>query len=368
MVFKRNTLRNTKTFKQSTSINTSKINNPPPVKHIPTPHTSKHVSGSGSRSEEPKRQTYNTKSTNEWSLSDLFPNFKILPDVYADRGDNFEKTPETDFKVDPSSESLGSYEELYNSPGGHRQNAESRYNTSQASAQEIKDSMSETFLFTPEQDNSDKVKLDPYPDMQKGAYGRGFIENKDGSFTKATIKPGSTPSKIKDYVANEKRISYYNLPSDVSQSAHQAALDRQSMYKFENSIQKSYSTMLRGSGPGNRINEQNFLDLKSQINRSNIPQSKKDDMISEYTNKISNYQKAAGGYGTANPWSFGTSEPKNPNKAEKLKQKIDSGNFTGKDWDQYQTLTGNPVLYSGGTPIKADGTIKPKVLTYKDLF
>ena len=48
MVFKRNTLKNTKTFKQSTSINTSKINNPQPVKHIPTKKRTTYTAGSGS--------------------------------------------------------------------------------------------------------------------------------------------------------------------------------------------------------------------------------------------------------------------------------------------------------------------------------
>ena len=358
MVFKRNTLKNTKTFKQSTSINTSKINNPQPVKHIPTKKRTTYTAGSGSGG---------------WAVSDSIKSIlNPLPQVDATT------TYDTNAGYADGKFQDDSKMSVYDENNPTQIHAESKfnlfdtstwfgpptqqYNTRDVAAEEQQQSPPPV---TP--DVTDEVKLDPYPDMQQGAYGRGFIENKDGSFTKATIKPGSTPSYIKDYVTNEQRTSYYNLPSDVSQSAHQAALDKQSMYKFENSIQKSYSTMLRGSGPGNRINEQNFLDLKSQINNSNISQGKKDNMISEYTNKISNYQKAAGGYGTANPWSFGTSSPKNPNKAEKLKQKIDSGTATEKDINQFKTLTGQS-LYSGGIAYKSDGTIKPNVLTYKDLF
>ena len=150
MVFKRNTLRNTRTFKQSTSINTSNINtnnisNKPPVKTIIQP-----------TSVSQGRQNYNTGYTSDWRLKDLFP---TTPVAYADRGDNFEKIAETDFKVDPKAESLGTYEELYNSPGGHRQNAGGRYSATEAeatpSSQEIKDAHSETFLFTPGQSNPD---------------------------------------------------------------------------------------------------------------------------------------------------------------------------------------------------------------------
>ena len=375
MVFRRNTLKNTKTFKQinKTSSGTSNINTLSTKQNIPTPQTSKHVSGSGSRSEEPKRQTYNTKSTNEWSLKSMFPSIEVsgfLSDASAEHIDtqgNLDAENEKlipGFRLDDNAQSEGEYEDLYNSPGGHRINT-NRYNPKPAeagpSSQEILDSHSDSFIFTPTVDK--KIGT-----MEQGLFGRGFYENKDGTISKATPKPGSTPSIIKDYINNKQSNSYYNLPSHVSQSAHNDALDKQSLAKFENSIQKSFTTMIRESGPDERFGQGNFDKLKSQINYSNIPQSKKDDLISEYTNKITNYQKAAGGYGTDTPWSFGTSQPKNPNKAEKLKKKIDSGNFSEREYAQYQTLTGNTQLYSGGIVTRADGSIKDKILTYKDLF
>ena len=96
--------------------------------------------------------------------------------------------------------------------------------------------------------------------------------------------------------------------------------------------------MMRESGPDERFGQGNFDKLKSQINYSNIPQSKKDDLISEYTNKITNYQKAAGGYGTSDPWSFGTKQSKNPNKAERLQNKLDSGGQLSEKERNYLTV------------------------------
>ena len=405
MVFKRNTLKNTKTFKQSTSINTSKINNTQPVKHIPIKKRTTYTAGSGSGG---------------WAVSDSIKSIlNPLPESDATTYDpnagfadgNFQPKDGGTYVATGNKEFYPKEGETpYNPYGQHEKTKDMkpkyfttygehldkvgwggvitgaiaeltgnkhlftsyddpshpRYNEMGVSAEEQQPEL------TPEP-NPDEVKLDPYPKLTQGPQAGGWSENKQGKRVDAKKPEGSTLGIIRDYVpvtedktfGNEFRTSFYDLPGNVSESQHQAALDKQSMYKFENHIQKSFHTMLRGSGPGNRINEQNFLDLKSQINQSNISQGKKDDMISEYTNKISNYQKAAGGYGTANPWSFGTSSPKTPNKAEKLKQKIDSGTATAKDINQYKTLTGQP-LYSGVTP--AAGTIKPKVLTYKDLF
>ena len=213
----------------------------------------------------------------------------------------------------------------------------------------------------------DGVKTDtPYPGFEHGLSAMGSFENADGKFTKATQPIGTYHAPIKDYVANTQSSSFYSLPGNISPSQHQTALDRQSMAKFENNIQKSWSNMLRDS---NRPNADSFSLLKDKINNSNVSQAKKDALLKEYTIKKDKYQKAAGGYGSNDPWSFGNSSaPKNPNKAEKLKAKINSGDFTPKEYDQYQTLTGNTQLYSGVVVTRADGTIKPKVLTYKDLY
>jgi hypothetical protein len=376
MVFRRNTLKNTKTFKQinKTSSGSSNINTLSTKQNIPTPQTSKHVSGSSSRSEEPKRQTYKTNSTKEWSLSSIFPEI-VPPEVYADTGEespipespvesqqyydtnsaliNSQKFTDKDGVYDMKSAAADSGSEKIH-PVNKQPNwidsvvtnfynwrdenfsilpTSNKYEGNPATAEEDPSAVPSAVI--PE------LKDEPFPKMESGPQSIGGAYNKDNKWVSAKSKEGSTISTIFDYGNNEFRTGSYNLPSNVSQSAHQAALDRQAMYKFENQIQSAYSTMLRESGPGNRLNEKNFLNLKSQINQSNISQSKKDDMISEYTNKITNYQKAAGGYGTSNPWSFGTKSSSNPNKAERLQNKLDSGGqLTEKERKYLAVVTG----------------------------
>jgi len=395
MVFRRNTLKNTKTFKQinKTSSGSSNIKTLSTKQNIPTPQTSKHMSGSGSRSEEPKRQTYRTNSTKEWSLSSIFPEI-VPPEAYADTGEIYDPSagdaggkfqPPDGGKYDAVSANADKvpWPDDYNPYGQNERtkDMQSKYSgtTNVAKHAEnigwggiitgaISELVGNPHLFTPlndpshpryvgkavvaEEDQStatpaiipvvkDEVKLDPYPDMTQGAQAGGWSKTAKGEDVYAKKPEGSTLGSISDYVNNEQRSSFYNLPDNVSAEKHQAALDRQSMAKFENSIQKSYTTMLSGSGPGKRMNEENFLNLKSQINNSNISQGKKDDLISEYTNKIAKYQKTAGGYGTDTPWSFGNSQPKNPNKAERLQNKLDSGGqLSEKERNYLAVVTG----------------------------
>ena len=339
MVFKRNTLRNTKTFKQSTSINTSNIN-------------------TGNTNIKPivqKRKTYTAGSgSGEWAVSDsiksiLDPLPQTHANIAADQPPIIGKTPpaniDENFTVPDGKEEAVWYNPLSwfgNIDLGPGTNP--NYTNREADA-------------TPPPPvvafNDDELKQDlkPLGPMTQGAQAGGWHKQEDGIIKKATQPSGSTPGLIKDYVNNEQRSSFYNLPSHVSQSAHQAALDKQSMYQFENSIQKSFTTMIRDSGPDNRFNQNNFDALKTKINQSNISDKNKKNLISEYTNKITNYQKAAGGYGTDTPWAFGTSTPKNPNKAEKLKKKIESGEqVSDKEMKQFSILTQTPL----GSNLKKD--------------
>lgn len=344
MVFKRNTLRNTRTFKQSTSINTSNINtnnisNKPPVKTIIQP-----------TSVSQGRQNYNTGYTSDWRLKDLF---STTPVAYADRGDNFEKIAETDFKVDPKAESLGTYEELYNSPGGHRQNAGGRYSATEAeatpSSQEIKDSHSETFLFTPGQSNPDsELKIKDSIPINKLPWGhQADAVTDDGKF--ATMPQGATKFTIPDYIENERNSQYYKLGKNVSPEKHLGALNTQSLYKFENEIQSQWQGLV--SNPS-LLDSTSFRSLENKINDSNIPRNDKTRLIEEYKKKKKNYQKAAGGYGTDTPWSFGNVSSKTPNKAETIKLKLLSGEqVSAKEMKQYSILTGTTL---GSSLRKAD--------------
>ena len=76
MVFKRNTLRNTRKFKQSTSINSSnvKITQSKPVSYKKP--TVKTIIQPTSVSQ--GRQNYNTGYTSDWRLKDLFPTTPIV--------------------------------------------------------------------------------------------------------------------------------------------------------------------------------------------------------------------------------------------------------------------------------------------------
>ena len=368
MVFRRNTLKNTKTFKQinKTSSGTSNINTLSTKQNIPTPQTSKHMSGSGSRSEEPKRQTYRTNSTKEWSLKSMFPEI-VMPEASAFTDESpipGSPVDRPDFHDPSASNAIINYHHTSSDTVGEKPPLPKEdfnlfdtktwfgpatvYQGKPAAADDDPAAVPPAVI--PELE--DEVKTDPYPKptpMTQGAQGFGGAENKEGTWVQSSIPSGFTIGTTVDYVpvtkdktfGNESRTSLYKLPSNISPQAHQQALNTQAMYKFENHIQSSYSTMLRGSGPDNRLNEKNFLDLKSQINNSNISQGKKDDMISEYTNKITNYQKAAGGYGTDTPWSFGTSQSKKPNKAERLQNKLDSGGqLSEKERNYLAVITG----------------------------
>ena len=372
MVFRRNTLKNTKTFKRSrfTSSGTSNINTLSTKQNIPTPQTTKHVSGSNNR------QTYKTSPTKEWSLKSIFPEI-VLNEAHAELDEtSIPESPVTSPQYHDTNSALVNPQKYTDKDGGYDmksaaadsgsekiQPVNKQPNWLDTQVANFYDWRDENFTIRPESNKyvdvsaageenpaavpsavipelEDEVKSDPFPKMKSGLQSIGGGYSKKDKWVSAGSKEGSTISTILDYGNNEFRTGSYNLPSHISQSAHDAALDRQAMYKFENKIQSSFSTMLRGSGPGNRLNQDNFLDLKSQINSSNIPQSKKDAMLNEYSIKKDKYQKAAGGYGTSDPWSFGTNvQSKNPNKAEKIKQKILAGDATAREIKQYSILT-----------------------------
>ena len=366
MVFKRNTLRNTRTFKQSTSINTSNINtnnisNKPPVKTIIQP-----------TSVSQGRQNYNTGYTSDWRLKDLF---KTNPPAYAEEEipDISETTPtEKRFGMDkydghnPGFEKIETINNnseydwqigaLHSKDGELGWNFSPTIHTPIEAAGELDKQGSLPHVPTPDitaNFHADGLPIDEMPrsDLQGQGFFHNIITDKKAV---ATAKEGHELFDIPDYVDNEVRSSYYGLGMDVTPEAHTKAINKQQLRKFENSLQKDWSTLIRN----NEVDDVTYLNLQMRIGEANISAAEKKRLFGVFQKKKNRLQ------GTS------VSSPKTPNKAEQLKSKIDSGNFTGKDWDQYQTLTGNPVLYSGNKSkiTKADGTFKPKVLTYKDLL
>lgn len=201
--------------------------------------------------------------------------------------------------------------------------------------------------------HTDGLPIDEMPrsDLQGQGYFHNIITDQKSI---ATPKEGHELFDIPDYVNNEVRSSYYGLGMNVSPEVHTKTINKQQLRKFENSLQKDWSTLVRSGA----VDDVTYLNLQMRIGEANISATEKQRLLSVFDKKKNKLQGTSG------------SSPKNPNKAEQLKNKIDSGNFTGQEWDQYQTLTGNPVLYSGNNSkvTRADGTFKPKVLTYKDLF
>jgi len=371
MVFKRNTLRNTRTFKQSTSINTSNINtnnisNKPPVKTTIQP-----------TSVSQGRQNYNTGYTSDWRLKDLF---KTNPPAYAEEiPDISEVTGTPEPTSTPIEKRFGM--DKYDGHNAGFEKIETVNNNSeydwQLGALHSKDgilgfSFGTPTIHTPNEaaGELDKQGSVPTPDITADFHAEGLPIDEmprsdlqgQGSFnnpitdktTFATAKEGHELFDIPDYVNNEVRSSYYGLGMNITPEVHTNTINKQQLRKFENSLQKDWSTLVRS----NAVDDVTYLNLQMRIGEANISAAEKKRLIGVFQKKKNKLQ------GTS------VSSPRNPNKAEQLKSKIDSGNFTGKDWDQYQTLTGNPVLYSGNKSkvTRADGTFKPKVLTYKDLF
>ena len=366
---KRNTV-----FKNKTSINTSNINNIIP-------------SNSG-------RPSPVNQHTSDWRLKDIIPSFET-PKAYAD---------EVSTPVEPVPEVTKEYDNWYNKRSANAVTADNTDTSNMSVFDEnnpdhIKNSGTKgesgglfggyfDHLFTSyddpshpnnykemeaaaeldKQDDSlpnitppdiatnfhaDGLPIDEMPrsDLQGQGFFHNIITDKKAV---ATAKEGHELFDIPDYVNNEVRSSYYGLGMDVNPEAHTKAINKQQLRKFENSLQKDWSTLVRN----NTVDDVTYLNLQMRIGEANISAAEKQRLIGVFQKKKNKLQ------GTS------VSSPRNPNKAEQLKIKIDSGDFTSKEWDQYQTLTGNPVLYSGNKSIitRADGTFKPKVLTYKDLF
>ena len=165
----------------------------------------------------------------------------------------------------------------------------------------------------------------------------------------ASIQPAGTHKfEMWDYGAGTSRDVFYNIGKNTDKQQHQNALNKQSFGQFQNQLQSQFSTNLRsGSMDGSTLT--NIID---KINASSLTDKQKTKLRKEYKKKAKNYQKAAGGYGTDTPWSFGTTSTKTPNKAETIKLKMLSGEqVSAKEMKQYSILTGTPL---GSSLRKAD--------------
>ncbi len=364
MVFKRNTLRNTKKFKQSTSINSSnvKITQSKPVSYKkPTRHINKTSN---------QNKGWSVNSTIK-SILDPVPEADAT--VYDTNAGYADGKFQDDSKMSVYDENNPTQIHVEKEPwfGGFFEDWLKPYDDPTHPKHEIKSAAGELdkqdIVPPPEVTfNDDELQprtfTDPEP-LPKVDYG--------------DATPGGNASfSVKDYVGNEERTQDIWLHPYVSSEQHQAALDRQAETKLANQIQRDYVASLRGGSfdqSGNLVKgktmmptQQGFDSFLDKIDTYNIPISKKAEITKHYNKK----KDRLGSFDSSGMWEMGYTKSEKPNKAEQLKSKIDLGDFTGKDWDQYQTLTGNPVLYSGNNSkiTKADGTFKPKVLTYKDLF
>lgn len=357
MVLKRNTLRNNVTFNKATSINTSNINK----SNINTSSINPVVNN--------KKTTYTAGSgSGGWAVSDSIKSIldplpssfaeeefvgptpettdKVYDSWYNKRSTNAETADVKPYIADNSNPSGGFLEDLfkpYDDPTHPKYVLNEADGVTQFDDQQEKEQEKQ-------QEDENKITYFNIEDsnslentMKRGATGQGFQHvDTDEGIIFAKTPEGAKLFEIKDYIEPETRSSFYELPSHVSVDKHKAALRKQELANFENSIQKQYTTMLRESGPGDqRFGQAHFNEITDRINASNISHVKKKEMLYDYTNKIANYQKTAGGYGTATPWSFGTSSPKNLNKAEKLKQKIASGEqLTEKEYNYLAVISG----------------------------
>jgi len=362
-------------FKNKTSINTSNVNN---INTVPT--STPVVSN--------KRSRYVTQHNSDWRLRDLVSVGNPLPQSHAqetydtniaaaDEGIKFTQegydpnitTPvkgpiddpnvDGNFTMPKETGWFGGYFDHLFTPYDDPSHPDN-YKEMEAAAQEVnqKNQQDGSLPHVPPPDivtnfHADGLPIDEMPrsDLQGQGFFHNIITDKKAV---ATAKEGHELFDIPDYVNNEVRSSYYGLGMNVNPEAHTKAINKQQLRKFENSLQKDWSTLVRN----NAVDDVTYLNLQMRIGEANISAAEKERLIGVFQKKKNKLQ------GTS------VSSPKTPNKTEQLKIKIDSGDFTSKEWDQYQTLTGNPVLYYGNKSkvTNADGTFKPKVLTYKDLF
>ena len=199
--------------------------------------------------------------------------------------------------------------------------------------------------------NKVEEKTVPYSDFAPG-YRGGEVVGKDG----AEI------GIIRDYVTGEQRKSYYH-PGSVSAEDHQAALDQQAIWQFENSIQSNY---FKNITAGN-MNDDMFKGLHDKIESSKVPKWKKEELWGEYADKNTNYKSRStyGGYEgfgsntthktgkvdgvQASNWDFGNTTSWKPNKAEKIKAKIDKDplSVSQEDMAKFSVSTGQNIKPGG---------------------
>ena len=404
MVFKRNTLRNTRTFKQSTSINSSnvKITQSKPVSYKkPTRYVNKIYN---------QNKDWSVNSTIK-SILDPVPEADAYEsyDPNAGYADGKFQAPDGETYVSEGNAKFypKEGETPYNPYGQHEKtkDMESKYTTTFGEHLDkvgplgvvkgaIEELTGNPHLFTSyddpfhpnnykkmgasgaqEEDPNNQFWLD-----QKNQQGQGQEQGQEQNNTDSEFKfrdslpiseipvnpklvnpvKDATGFGVVDYIGNNVQTQYYKLGSEVSKDQHLGALNKQSLYKFENLVQSNFSTLV--SNP-NALNENSFKEIKNLINNSNIPNTDKKRLLEEYKKKKIKYQKTQGNK-TSTPWVFDTSSGIKPNEAESLSLKIADGTITKKELNKWKVFTGQD-LPKGVT--KPDGSM-PKILTYKDLF
>ena len=174
---------------------------------------------------------------------------------------------------------------------------------------------------------------------------------------------GAIIANVKDYVTGEQRKSYYHNSGRVSAEDHQAALDQQAIWQFENSIQSNY---FKNITAGN-MNDDMFKGLHDKIESSKVPKWKKEELWGEYADKNTNYKSRStyGGYEglgsntthktgkvdgvQASNWDFGNTTSWKPNKAETTKAEIDKDilSVSKHDFAKYLVSTGQNTKPGG---------------------
>jgi hypothetical protein len=338
MGFREATQRNQK-FQKSTSISTSNINK------VSTPSVTKRPSNIG-------------QHTTDWRLRDVVKDFGKVPTVSADRGD--------DYKV----EGLDTSKMSVYVPEKHDKNMKKEFNifdtttwfgepshvsqVANAETQkqtEVIDKVAEGVSTTAESYNSpEPFYKDPQP-LPKGLSGQGSFYNPLTEKTTLATKPeGSELFSIPDYVGQVERTSYYHLGKNMDSETFKKTLNKQQINKFENSIQKEWSTLVRSGG----VDDMSYLAIQQKITNSNLPIAEQQRLVGVYSKKKEKYQSATG-----------KKSVKAPNEAEQLGFKIADGTITRKELDKWKLLTGSTPK---GVTVKIKGGSMPKILTYEDLF
>jgi hypothetical protein len=206
--------------------------------------------------------------------------------------------------------------------------------------------------YTDEDGNKVEEKTVPYSDFAPGYHGGEVVG-----------KTGAKIGIINDYITGEQRKSYYH-PGSVSAEDHQAALDQQAIWQFENSIQSNY---FKNITAGN-MNDDMMKGLHDKIESSKVPKWKKEELWGEYTDKSTNYKSRStyGGYEglgsntthktgkvdgvQASNWDFGNTTSWKPSKAEKIKAKIDKEgplSVEKADMAKFMVFTGQNMIPGG---------------------